>query len=113
MLKTLIEKLSTMIPVLSNVSESWLDLSDYLIRPIRNLLTGNDLVCFVPYGLLHSLPLHALEFEGKRLIENHAVVYAPSASLIRFCQNKGSGKLQTCTAFGVAPKNQTRTSRNS
>ena len=95
-------------PCFEHVGESWLELSDYLIRPIQNLLTGNDLVCFVPYGLLHSLPLHALELEDKRLIENHPVVYSPSASLIRFSQNKGSSKLQTCISFGVASKNQTR-----
>ena len=42
------------------VGESWLELSNYLIKPIQSLLTANDLICFVPYGLLHSLPLHAL-----------------------------------------------------
>ena len=90
-----------------NVGESWLELSDYLIKPIQSLLTGHDLICFVPYGLLHSLPLHALKLEGERLIKTHPVVYSPSASLIRFNQNKGSGKLESCVSFGVVRNNQT------
>ena len=89
-----------------SVSGAWLGLSDYLIKPVSDLITGHELVYFVPYGQLHYLPLHALELEGEPLIKNYAVAYAPSASLIKFCQNKGSGKLQTCAAFGVALKNQ-------
>ncbi len=56
-------------PKVGEVGESWLELSNYLIKPIQSLLTANDLICFVPYGLLHSLPLHALELEGERYNE--------------------------------------------
>ncbi len=89
----------------------WLGLSELLIKPVSDLITGHELVYFVPYGQLHYLPLHALELDGEPLIKNYAVAYAPSASLIKFCQNKGSGKLESCVSFGVALKGQIRLER--
>ena len=63
-------------------------------------MSDADLIYFVPYGLLHYLPLHALELNGEPLIKNHPVVYSPSASLIQFYKRKGSGKLDSCASFG-------------
>jgi len=80
---------------------SWLGLSDYIIKPISQYLAEDDIVYFVPYGLLHYLPIHAFEMEGEPLISRNPVAYSPSASLIAFSQNKGSGELLTCAAFGV------------
>jgi CHAT domain-containing protein len=34
-------------------------------------------------------------------VKSHPVAYAPSASLIRFCQKKGSGSINTCASFGL------------
>ncbi|GAH04847.1 unnamed protein product, partial [marine sediment metagenome] len=84
-----------------DIGSNWLDLSRYLIEPISEYLTKESLIYFVPYNLLHYLPLHALELNGEPLIKNNPVAYLPSASLIRFCQNKGSGKLESCASFGV------------
>ena len=64
-------------------------------------MSDADLIYFVPYGLLHYLPLHALELNGEPLIKNHPVVYSPSASLIQFYKRKGSGKLNSCASFGI------------
>ncbi len=88
-------------PKFGDVGDAWLGLSKYLIEPISEFLHEGDLIYFVPYGLLHYLPMHALELRGEPLIKNHPVAYAPSASLIKFCQNKGSGRLQSCASFGV------------
>ncbi|GAG68707.1 unnamed protein product [marine sediment metagenome] len=84
-----------------DIGDSWLGLSNYLIDPISKYLTKGDLIYFIPYGLLHYLPLHVLKMNGEPLIKNNPVAYLPSASLIRFCQNKGSGKLESCASFGV------------
>ena len=85
-----------------HIGDTWLGLSDYLIEPISEYLTDGELIYFVPYGLLHYLPLHALDLEGEPLIKKHPVAYSPSASQISLCQKKGSGKLRSCAAFGVA-----------
>ena len=84
-----------------DVGDTWLGLSDYLIEPISKYLTEGDLIYFVPHSLLHYLPVHALELRSERLIRQHPVAYSPSVSLIKFFQNKGSGKLQSCASFGV------------
>ena len=77
------------------------DMSKYLIEPISEYLNEGSLIYFVPYGALHYLPLHAMEINGEPLIKRYPVAYIPSASLIRFCQSKGSGTLQSCASFGV------------
>jgi len=86
---------------LKDIGDTWLGLSGYLIEPISQYLTEGDLIYFVPYGLLHYLPMHALELRGEPLIRRHPIAYSPSASLMRFFQSKGSGKLQSCASFGV------------
>jgi CHAT domain-containing protein/predicted negative regulator of RcsB-dependent stress response len=81
-----------------------LDLSQLLIEPISNQIIPYKRICFIPHDVIHSLPLHALLLEGKPLIRNHVVSYTPSASALKFCQNKGSNKLESCVSFGVALK---------
>ena len=76
-------------------------MSKYLIDPVSEYLTEDALIYFVPYNIIHYLPLHALEFEGRPLIKKHPVVYLPNASLLTFCQNKGSGNLESCASLGV------------
>jgi len=91
-----------------DIGDTWLGLSDYLIEPISEFLTEGDLIYFVPHGPLHYLPLHALELRGEPLIKEHPVSYTPSASLIQFCQNKGSSQLQSCASFGVVFEEESR-----
>ena len=85
-----------------DIGDTWLGLSDYLIEPISEYLCEGDLIYFVPYGLLHYLPIHALELNGEPVIKKHPVAYSPSASLLKFCKNKGSSELKSCVSFGVA-----------
>ena len=63
------------------------DLYQELIAPIRHLLDAKHLV-FVPHGLLHYLPFHALHDGTSYLIDSHTISYAPSASVYAVCQNK-------------------------
>ncbi len=89
-------------PHLQDIGSTLHELSDYFIKPVSEYLTEGELIYFAPYGLLHYLPLHALKLDDEFLIKKHPVAYAPSASLIKFFQNKGSGTLQSCASFGVA-----------
>jgi len=95
-------------PEWKDIGNTWLGLSDYLIEPISQYLIEGDLIYFVPYSLLHYFPMHALELEGEPLIRRHSVAYSPSASLVKFCQNKGSGKLRSCASFGVEFEEESR-----
>jgi CHAT domain-containing protein len=91
-----------------NIGNTWLELTSYLIEPISEYLSENDLIYFVPYGKLHYIPLHALELNGRPLIKTHAVVYSPSASLLQFYKNKGSRVLNSCSSFGVVFKEEAK-----
>jgi CHAT domain-containing protein/Tfp pilus assembly protein PilF len=89
-------------PSYGDVGDTWLALGNDIIQPLQEFLVEDDVIYFAPHGLLHYFPLHVLRIQGEPLIRRHPVVYSPSASLMRFLQNKGSGKLQSCVSFGVA-----------
>jgi CHAT domain-containing protein/tetratricopeptide (TPR) repeat protein len=63
-----------------------------LMAPIRSRLDRQHLV-FVPHGLLHYVPFHALHDGESYLIDRHSVSCAPSASIYALCQAK-----QSCAA---------------
>jgi tetratricopeptide (TPR) repeat protein len=83
------------------IGDTWLELSKYLIEPIQDHLSKSDLIYLIPYGALHYLPIHALKLNGDPLIKNHPVCYSPASSIIPFCKNKRTGKLQECASFGI------------
>jgi len=58
-----------------------------LLAPIRHVLNSQHLV-FVPHGLLHYVPFHALHDGDSYLVDRHSVSYAPSASVYAVCQAK-------------------------
>jgi tetratricopeptide (TPR) repeat protein len=80
---------------------AWRTLSIYLLAPISHFLIGADLIYFIPHGLIHYVPLHALEINRECLIEQYPVAYCHSASILKFCLHKGTTKLETCLSFGV------------
>jgi CHAT domain-containing protein len=70
-----------------------------LITPLAALTTNGDpvtkpgdILWFVPHDFLHYLPLHAVELEGKPLIERNPVCYTPSATVMKYCQQKRKGR---------------------
>jgi CHAT domain-containing protein len=68
---------------------------DYLIAPLARWAEPGDIVCLVPHGPLHYLPLHALRLDGSYLIERNPVVYSPSAAVLRHCvAGRRSGSFQ-------------------
>ena len=84
------------------------ELSRYLIEPISSYISNADLIYFVPYGKLHYIPLHALLLDNKPLIIDHAVTYIPSASLLKFVKNKGTGTLNNCLSCGIVFKEEAK-----
>lgn len=61
----------------------WHALHDQLVEPLVTRLEGCKQVVFVPHGVLHYLPLHALAPAGQLLQDRGlAVSYAPSASIL-------------------------------
>jgi CHAT domain-containing protein len=60
------------------------DLHALLVEPIRGALTTRRIV-FVPHRELHGVPFHALERDGRALLDDHEVVVAPSTSVYLHC----------------------------
>jgi len=78
--------------------QSLKSLYDQIFAPIREILdaTGIRSICFVPHGLLHLVPLHAMwrwrNGELCYLIEEFSVAYAPSASVLKHCLSRNPRK---------------------
>jgi tetratricopeptide (TPR) repeat protein len=71
--------------LLTSVKEHLHDLYRDLIPPIQDALEGKRAIIFVPHGLMHYLPFHAL-FDGERyLIDRYEISYSPSATIFRSC----------------------------
>jgi CHAT domain-containing protein/Flp pilus assembly protein TadD len=61
------------------------ELYDELVQPIRGKLKGSHIV-FVPHGILHYLPFHALYDGQEFLVDAYTISYAPSASVYALCE---------------------------
>jgi CHAT domain-containing protein len=59
-----------------------------LIDPLWEHVSALKSLIVVPHGSLHSLPFHALRIKNQYLIQTHAVSYAPSATVLKFCWEK-------------------------
>jgi len=64
-------------------------LYNYLISPLGNKLEGFSNLVIIPNGALHFLPFQALRNpKGEYLVENYNLVYAPSASVYKICNDR-------------------------
>lgn len=71
------------------------------VAPLTDPVSAEgDLLWLVPHGLLHALPLHALEVGGRLLGERNPVIRSPSASALRFCRGKRKGSRRTALVLG-------------
>ena len=71
-------------------------LYDILIRPVLPHIRRKSRLALVPHGDLHLLPFNVLRGEGDYLIEQFAIWYAPSISLLDLCyqrQHRSQGRL--------------------
>ena len=70
---------------------SALRLYDHLIKPAENQLKGVDKLIIVPDGALWNLPFQALDRgQDRYLLDDFAVSYAPSLSVLREMRRKGA-----------------------
>lgn len=81
-----------------------------LVAPLSRWAEPGDIVCLVPHGPLHNLPLHALKVDGSWLIERNTIVYSPSASVLKHCLSSRSpdeaGPIRrTAVVFGDSQEN--------
>jgi len=60
------------------------DLYDLLLKPVAAQLRGKTRLLIVPDGALWELPFQALQTpQGRYLIDDHAICYAPSLTVLR------------------------------
>ncbi len=76
------------------------DLHKELIAPIATKLDKEHLV-FVPHGLLHYVPFHALHDGTQHLIDRHTISYAPSASIYALSQKQSANASKTSLILGI------------
>jgi CHAT domain-containing protein len=76
------------------------ELHDELVAPIASRLQARHLI-FVPHGLLHYVPFHALYDGSQHLIDRFAVSYSPSASIYALCQSRTANSSGASLVFGV------------
>lgn len=76
-------------------------LYDKLFSPLKKQIYGRRLVV-VPGGMLNSLPFHAFRNEGKYLIEDSDVSYAPSANVWLQLRQKRSKPITNSLLVGFA-----------
>jgi CHAT domain-containing protein len=76
------------------------ELYDNLFLKIQPRLNGIKKIVLIPYSQLHFLPLHAMFSENndrkRYVIDDYLVSYAPSAQILKLCQQrrrKNSGKI--------------------
>jgi len=58
-----------------------------LIKPVMHVIAAQDLV-ILPHGVLHFLPFAALSDGNSYLVERNTISYAPSATVLKYCQEK-------------------------
>ncbi|MFJ4623316.1 CHAT domain-containing protein [Streptomyces sp. NPDC088812] len=70
-----------------------------LVAPLASASAEGELLWLVPHDALHLIPLQALEVGGRPLVERNPVCATPSASVLRYCRNKGTGQLHTAVVL--------------
>ena len=71
-----------------------------LLAPVEGLLHAKHLV-FVPHGLLHYVPFHALHDGQSYVVDRFSVSYAPSASIYALCQQKPANTSGASLILGI------------
>jgi CHAT domain-containing protein len=87
--------------LLASVRHVLAELFHLLMAPLWPQLDGASSLIIVPHGPLHRLPFPALEVEGRPLIATHAVSYAPSAAVLKFCRDKPAPRHAAPLLVGV------------
>lgn len=64
------------------------------------LVAEGETIWFVPSDALFYVPMHAVRFDGRYLIERNPVCYSPSASIMAFCQRRPRGSCSRALVVG-------------
>lgn len=80
--------------------DEWQSRFGQFVEPIIPFTEEGDVIWFVLHDVLHYLPLHTLQIEGRHLIERNPVCYTPSASVMKFCQAKRKGRREKALVIG-------------
>lgn len=58
-----------------------------LLEPLAEACAEGERICLVPHDVLHMVPLHAVELDGRPFGLRNPVSYLPSASTLRYCRS--------------------------
>ncbi len=86
-------------------------LYDLLIKPAEGQLAGVRKLCIVPDGALWNVPFQALHVEKGYLLEEYAVFYAPSLSVLREMGRRAHALASRQTVPSLTPVGLTTESR--
>jgi len=70
-----------------------------LMAPIAPYIKTSAL-CISADGLLNYIPFEILQREGRYLVEDYAISYAPSANVLKHCLDQNRTRHQSILAFG-------------
>ena len=75
------------------------ELYKLLIEPVRPYIK-TKLIIISPDSVLNYLPFEALQKNGRYLIEDYAIAYAPSASVLKICMDRNRNRREKVLALG-------------
>ena len=75
------------------------ELYKLLIEPVLPYIK-TKLVIISPDSVLNYLPFEALHKDGRYLVEEYAIAYAPSASVLKICMDRNRNRREKVLAFG-------------
>ena len=71
-----------------------------LLEPALEGVPEGTLLCLVPDGILHELPLHALLLEDRYVVQRHPVFYAPSLAVLSYVAGRTPSHRRRIFALG-------------
>ena|GEM_PF-1873798 len=75
------------------------ELYELLIEPVLPYIK-TKLVYISPDSVLNYLPFEALQKDGRYLIEDYSIAYAPSASVLKICMDRNRNRRESVLALG-------------
>ena len=81
-------------------NDAWEELSEIFLTPLSRYLEKKKMIYFIPHDILSMMPFHALLLGGRYLIENHAVAYVPSISVLLYLLRRNGKAENEFAAFG-------------
>jgi CHAT domain-containing protein/tetratricopeptide (TPR) repeat protein len=103
--KTLVTRGASTVPLTSPGSSAWRALYDLLIQPVRSVLprASGSLLTIVPQGPLLNVSFAALlSPQGRYLLEDYMLHYAPAGAVLQFTAPKRRADARSGSALVVA-----------